>query len=413
VRSAYGIPGAIAGGALVSRALLAQAPARFSPDLAQAAPVATAWGGYGAILWGVLALALCAAGASYAWALRERPYGPREIALVCALSCAAGFFWLPLFSSDVYAYAAYGELARMGLDPYSHARPAMPNAVIAAADWQWSGLAPVCVYGPAFVALAAVIDALLAHASVLIHVQAFRLAACGALIALVPVAARWRGPRAAAVIALHPLAIWSAIEGHNDVLMLALALAGVTLARTRPAAGLALATLATLVKLPAVSAAAPAARRAPRAAVAAALAIGLGYLPLLIAVRTDLAPHGRYAPQASVQALGPIVAAALAIAVVARIRAFAGSDRWCIAALALWIAIPNPYPWYALWLLPLIVLAEDGRVRAALWIVSAAAALHYLPDAAGSVATPAEWLLALAAFAGYVPLFARAIMTRS
>ena len=68
-------------------------------------------------------------------------------------------------------------------------------------------------------------------------------------------------------------------------------------------------------------------------------------------------------PLASVQALG-LPVAALAVLVLWRTRSMTTPiDRWCMVALAAWIAIPNPYPWYALWLLPLAAFAHDRRVR--------------------------------------------------
>jgi hypothetical protein len=412
VKSVYRIPLAVAAGAAASRLVLAHAPPRIATDLAQALPVATAWGTYGALLWTILAATLAFCGIAYADALRS-PVPLRDTWYACALSCLAGFAWLPLFSSDVYAYAAYGELARLGFDPYTHARPGAHDAVIAAADWQWSGLAPICVYGPAFVALVWLVAVLLSHAPVIAHLEVLRALACASLLAVPPIGARGRDARRATLLALHPVVLWSAVEGHNDVLMLAAALGGVAIARTRPALGTAAAMLAATIKLPAIAAGGALARRAPLVFALGAVAVIASYLPLIAGVLADLAPRGHYDPVASVQSLGWPAALALALALAARLRAFDGADRWCALALLAWLAIPNPYPWYATWLVPLLLWARDPRVRLSMWIVGAAAMLHTLADATGTLPQWAAWLLGLAATVGYVPLFTRGIMTRS
>jgi hypothetical protein len=79
-------------------------------------------------------------------------------------------------------------------------------------------------------------------------------------------------------------------------------------------------------------------------------------------------------------------------------------DRWCMLALAAWITIPNPYPWYALWMLPLAAFARDRRVIVTTLTVTSAALLRYLPDAA-AVPTGAESLaLGALALSAYAPL---------
>ncbi len=424
-------PLALATGACAARALLAHAPARFAIDRAQALAVATNWGGYGTAQWLLLAAALACAAIPSAVVLRGRGAPPLAMTLgYAAASMLAGFAWLPLFSSDVYAYAAYGEMARLGLDPYLHASASTHAAAIDAARWQWSGSLPICVYGSAFVALARAVMTLCAHAPLVAALDTLRALSCAAALVSAALLYAVRGGdtrskrRTAFVFAANPVVLWSAIEGHNDTLMLAIVLAGAWLARRRLAAGIALVALGALVKLPALAAAsAMSAQRilARRDALQAAggwivgtLAVVAGSLALLHGVRSDLAPHGHYAPQGSVQALSPILAGLLALAVLLRLRAFEhGFDRWTIAALALWLAIPNPYPWYGLWIVPLGALARDGRIRAAACTIAAVALLRYLPDAAGTPDPLASAGLAALALAAYAPLFSRAIISRS
>jgi hypothetical protein len=417
-----------AAGALAARATLSTAGA-FPVDLAQPIPVATNWGGTGLLAWIVLALTLILAGGVYLQVLRA-PKAPTLAATLAsaALAMAAGFVWLPLFSSDVYAYAAYGEMARLGLDPYVH-HALLRDPIVADARWQWSGTLPICVYGAAFVAIARAAVSVAHGLGVTAILETLRLVAVLSLLAAAPLAAAIpddaeRGRRAAFFIVCNPLVLWAAIEGHNDTLMLAAVLGGITLMRRFPAAGAATVALGATIKFPALVAAFGAVahriaeRRNAFSALAGALAgaaiVAASSGPLLHGVRTTLAPHAVYHPMASVQALGPVVSILAGIAVLWRVRTFGSTiDRWCTVALALWIAIPNPYPWYALWIVPLAAFARDARVTGATLLVAAAALLRYLPDAVGLPGTATGISLGLLALAAYVPLFLGKGLTRS
>ncbi|HVA28378.1 MAG TPA: hypothetical protein VNF68_09370, partial [Candidatus Baltobacteraceae bacterium] len=125
-------------------------------------------------------------------------------------------------------------------------------------------------------------------------------------------------------------------------------------------------------------------------------------------IRGDLAPHGRYLPLASVQALGIPVAIAVAMLVLVRIPTLRATiDRWCVLAFALWIAIPNPYPWYALWLLAPAAFAVDSRVQTTALALAAASLLRYLPDAVALPGGVASLVLGLGALAAFAPLALR------
>src|SRR6516164_901313 len=113
---------AIFAGALASRLLLHAAPSSIAVDLAQPLAVATNWHAFGFVTWLLLACTLGVAGIAYADVMRERPKRAQTLPFVLAASAialVAGFYFIPLFSSDVYAYAAYGEMARTGLNPYT------------------------------------------------------------------------------------------------------------------------------------------------------------------------------------------------------------------------------------------------------------------------------------------------------
>ncbi len=371
---------------------------------AQAQPlgVVTEWGAHGAVLLLALYACIAAAGLLYWYLLRGR--ATPSLPLVTAL-CAAGLIlaWFApvLFSSDVYAYAAYGELARLGLDPYVRVAPNASDALVADAIWQWSGSLPICVYGPAFVAIAKTIVAALAPLGTLAQLQGMRVLASGALLACVPAAyAAFGGDRAArlraaATLGVNPVAVWCAAEGHNDALALFVVLAGFALARRLPAAGAALVALSATIKLPGVAAAVglAAADRRTRLGAGAGLAIAaLVSLPLLAGVATQVAPHGHYAPQASLQALlaplGEIPALLLAGAAAATLAARAlialragRAEGWVLLGLAAWLLVPNPYPWYGIWLVALAAMAPRTRAAGVALALSFTSLLRYAPDA--------------------------------
>jgi hypothetical protein len=365
--------------------------------------VVTNWGVPGALLLGLFYLAVAAAGIIY-WRLLAGPMRLTLVSLISIVAVALAIAWcVPvLFSSDVYAYAAYGEMARLGLNPYVRVAAPMDDALIRDAIVQWGTAFPICVYGPAFVLLAKALVATLAPLGTLAQLQGVRAVASVALVACVPLAyAAFEGDRAsrlraAATIGLNPVVLWSAAEGHNDALALAFVLGGFALARRHYAtAGAALAALSGLIKLPGAMAAVAlgVVDRRARLGAAAGLAIAVFLsTPLFVGVATQLAPHGQYQPQASLQAviapLGPfpslLVAAALALALTVRairlIRA-ARAEGWVYLGLAAWVLIPNPYPWYALWLVALAASAPRTREASVALLLSFTSMLRYVPDA--------------------------------
>jgi len=397
---------------------------------AQPLVVVTEWGARGAEFLGLLLLALGVAALLYRYVLaRSRPPPLAATVAVAGAGLFAAFFSPVLFSSDVYAYAAYGELARLGADPYVRAAPSFANdALISAAAWQWSGTLPICVYGPAFVALAKAFVVLLAPLGMLAQLNGLRAASSAAFLLCGPLAfAAYTGSRAArlrsvATILLNPAAIWCAAEGHNDAIALCVVLVGFALVRRRlDAAGAAVAALAALVKLPGAAAAAGLAlvdRRARVGAVAGLAIAAVFSVPLFAGVATQLAPHGHYAPQASLQAivapLGPAVAlptaaiagAALVAAGIRRLRR-EQPDGWVWLGLGAWVLIPNPYPWYGLWLLALAAMAPLSRAGRVAVLLSLTSLLRYAPDAIATPPAGAQVALGLLAILPLIALFSR------
>jgi hypothetical protein len=348
----------------------------------------------------------------------------RTLMLYSALACGAALLFPVVFSSDVYAYAGYGLMALHGLNPYAHAVVTLRGPLMDAVLWQWGNPPPVCVYGPAFVWFAQAIVAIFAGLGPGAPPWALRVGACGALVLCAPLAfaafpERTRAA-AAAGIALNPIVIWAAAEGHNDVFVVATVLAGFALvARGRPLTGAVVVALSALVKAPGLLAAVAAplmfAASKSRSRVLAGSLVGFAAaaliaLPALLQLSRN-AGHGSYFPQFSLQyaldtAFGASAAIALTVALAAALAIGGYALLWkenrsgvALLALALWIAIPNPYPWYALWVLPAAMLAWDTPAAWAIVALTLSSVLRYLPDATTDLSTPLSAAIALLPFA--------------
>ncbi len=381
--------------------------------------VVTDWGAAGLAPLGALLAAVAVAAVFYCRMLRRTHCVPLHVVLaLTAGGLAIGWCAPVLFSSDVYAYAAYGEMARIGLNPYVQAPVNSTDLVVRAAQLQWVSAFPICVYGPAFLGLARVVVMIFAPLGLLAQLDAFRVLACVALLLCVVLAyGAFEGDRAArlrcaATIGLNPVAIWCAVEGHNDAIALSAVFAGLVLVRRRLfAIGAAVVAFSALVKPPGIGAALALAFAQPRARVGAigGLAIVLAFsFPLLAAVATRLAPHGTYGPQASLQAIffpaSPFAAWGVALVVSTRL-AVRGvelfrrrvAEGWIWLGLAAWVLIPNPYPWYALWLIALAALAPNTRAATVAILLSFTSMLRYVPDAIGQPSPAAAIALGIAA----------------
>lgn len=449
-RATLVIPAAFLAAALAFRALLAHAPAQLATDLRQPLIVATNWHGFGTLFWCVAACAVGVAAIAYtrlllAYFRAEPAPGVVTLALLSALSVACALMLPVIFSSDVYAYAAYGWMDVHGISPYAHAAIATRDPLVTAAVWQWSNPLPVCVYGPLFVWIAKLCVLAGAAGGPALPLWYLRGLSCIALVACVPLAyvafsGRPRHQRllAAAGIALNPVMIWIAAEGHNDTLVLATVLAGFILARRAGGfAGAFLIAAAALIKASSLAAAAVFALYALRdgarfVRIAAGTVCGLLVTiaiarPFEAGIRTVLVPHGHYQPQFSVQsgvsqllqgALGAPLAlhAGIALTLVAAcgvaiygVRRVLQHDLEGAAflALALWMAMPNPYPWYALWILPVAFLTIR---KPSAWAIAAASLtifLRYLPDVSSSANADVNLLVTMGEFGLPAALLAR------
>jgi hypothetical protein len=418
------IPAAPLAAALVAHAPLANAPSRIAEDLAQPLPVATAWGPFGArifLIWfgGVLAsalalAALCLRAARRDGDLAEGRTGLAAVVACAALAIAAALAWPCVLSSDVYAYAAYGDDMLRGIDSYARVAPRVHDAFLDAARWQWTKTSfPANVYGPVFTALAALAVAVTGGHAVAPTLWTLRALACVAFLCAIVLfdallASHERRRIRLAIFALNPVAVWSVAEGHNDAFVLLAALAGaLALRRGRAVAAGVLFGATPLIKAIGLAAGPPLwalldAKDRGRFGVpfvVTALAVAAWLLPMQLAALHGLARDGRYAPQFSLQGLiGPIPALSLAgVLAIAGVRdLLARQTRGGVRlALALWLALPNAYPWYALWILPVAAAGAQTWETAALLGVTISVGLRYLPDAYGDLSTVPGALVAL------------------
>jgi alpha-1,6-mannosyltransferase len=190
--------------------------------------------------------------------LSQRPGVPvRKLMAVVALWVLPLLIVAPLFSRDVYSYAAQGEMMSHHINPY-HYGPGVLGAApaVSLVDPLWVNTpAP---YGPLFMQADGMLTSLSLHHE-LPDVILLRLLAMGgvALMALgVSSLARSyrRDPAYVLTLAiLNPITVLHLVGGaHNDAIMLGLLVCGIAAARRgRPLAGIVLCALAAAIKVPA------------------------------------------------------------------------------------------------------------------------------------------------------------------
>jgi alpha-1,6-mannosyltransferase len=168
---------------------------------------------------------------------------------------------VPLFSRDLYSYAAQAQITHTGLDPYTHGPAALPGPFLDEISGIWVDTpAP---YGPLWLSLGRLV-AMVTRDHVVITVLCMRLLAVGGVLLTAHYLPRLAvacgaDPRGALWLGLlNPLVLVHLVAGgHNDALMLGLVVAGVTIAIEATdhwsiAGGVALASCAVMVKAPAV-----------------------------------------------------------------------------------------------------------------------------------------------------------------
>lgn len=323
-------------------------------------------------------------------------FGAYLIALVAArglsarglrMALAAAVLWRvalvvapPLLSDDVNRSVWEGRIQLHGGNPYAWSDRPEAERWTSLRDDVWSGMNHkdyTAVYPPVWQlvarGIAAVSDSVVAF-------KAF-LAACE-LLALWPLATilRRRGlPRERLlVLAWSPLALVEiAGGGHNEALgLLLLALSWAAIESGRPLASVLAAALGAQVKLvPALMALSWARRYRWWHGLLAVAATALPFLPYLDATGEGLTRSLRslsrfwrfnetlFAPLAA--GLGHETAVRVGIAIVCALALVLAWKRADAAASGLAVAIavlllaPNVLPWYALWLLPFLVVRDE------------------------------------------------------
>jgi alpha-1,6-mannosyltransferase len=190
--------------------------------------------------------------------LRRRPGAPiPALGAMLAAWIVPLLVVAPLFSRDVFSYAAQGEMMSHHINPYNYGPGTIGSGpFVTGVDGLW--LNTPAPYGPFFLMLAGSAASLSGHDALVTDVLLRLMSVAGvALIAYcIPKLARayGRDPGAAFTLALlNPLTLLALIGGaHNDAIMVGLLLAGITAAKYRhPVVGIVLCTLATAIKVPA------------------------------------------------------------------------------------------------------------------------------------------------------------------
>jgi alpha-1,6-mannosyltransferase len=305
----------------------------------------------------------------------------------------------PLVSTDIFSYGAYGRMGtHYGANPYLHGPAAIaldPLYPFIGAKW----VTTPSVYGPVFTGLSYVLAPLSIAASVLAYKA---IAAVAGLVTIAAVwnAARWRGVdpvKAVALVGLNPLTVFYGVGGgHNDLLMLAVMVAGLCAIlqhRDRPGGGLL--SLATGIKLTGglllpFAIAGGAIRRAGRrdivigAAVAGAVVLALSFAlfgtgPLHLPATIEHSQSegdwhsipGFISSRLGLGTIGHITGLVLTGAFVVFTgwlvrRVWRGQIDWIDGAgwatIAMLLTASSLLPWYAAWLMPLAALASDRRL---------------------------------------------------
>jgi alpha-1,6-mannosyltransferase len=191
-------------------------------------------------------------------ALARRPGFPvKRVVLVLVIWCVPLLLAPPLFSRDVYTYAAQGEMMSHHINPYAYGPEVLGSTPFnTMADSTWSGTESP--YGPTFLAIDGVLDQASGHVFLadMLLLRLLEVGGIALIVAATPTLARAlkRDPAHAILLgAGSPLVLLSLLAGsHNDALMLGLLMAGLAVAtRFGTVPGVVLCALAAGVKSPA------------------------------------------------------------------------------------------------------------------------------------------------------------------
>ncbi|MFZ0666327.1 MAG: polyprenol phosphomannose-dependent alpha 1,6 mannosyltransferase MptB [Acidimicrobiales bacterium] len=333
----------------------------------------------------------------------------------------------PIFSHDIYSYAAQGEMMSRHINPYQYGPYTLGQTPLTwLVDPLWYNTPSP--YGPLFEEIAGVFTNV-AHHNILAELVLLRLLAFGGVVlfaACLPALARSYGRNAAMAFAfavLNPVTILHLIGGgHNDALMVGLLVAGLLLARRRhPVLGIVLCALAASVKAPAavaivyigwdwVGQKVPFRERirpvatavllgsavmgalsvvtglgwgwvsdlaspdSVRSWMAPATAIGLGLYQIVHFVGIGLSESSAIT---AVQLIGLLAAAVISLRLLLRSDRLGPNGAGPLRALGLtmlWIVVLGPVvqPWYFSWAIVLLAPVVTGWLRRVLIVLSTA-----------------------------------------
>ncbi len=191
-------------------------------------------------------------------ALAVRPGVPvKYLAMMFALWVVPMLIVPPLFSQDVYSYAAQGEMVSHHISPYVYGPFVLGGSpYVSGVNALWGNTpAP---YGPFFLIIDGALASLSMH-NVLVTVVLLRMLSLVGVILIawsIPQLARLYGRDPSAIFSLavlNPLVLLSLVaSAHNDALMLGVMLCGLAFAkRGRPVVGVLICAVAAAIKAPA------------------------------------------------------------------------------------------------------------------------------------------------------------------
>ena len=317
----------------------------------------------------------------------------------------------PILSADLFSYVAYARMGALhGISPYVHGPIAIRHdAVYPFTHWVFTR----SVYGPVFT-LASYVLAPLGLTATLWGLKALEGLAAGVMVAATWSIARRLGRDplpAAMIVGLNPVILLYGVGGgHNDVLMLSLAMVGVLWVVSGRAASGAAALVAsvavkasTAIVAPFMLLGTPDRGRLVRGGVlATAIVAVVGFAAFgthVVGFLVQLEKHQSLSSTSSwpetlsgffghIPAADAIGRAAFALGVVGLLWAtWRGSIDWIPATgwALLLLAVTSPWllAWYTFWPLPFAAVGNDRRLLGATLFTELLFLSHRLPGIAG------------------------------
>jgi alpha-1,6-mannosyltransferase len=357
----------------------------------------------------------------------------------------------PMFSDDIYSYAAQGEMVSHHINPYLYG-PGVLGATPFSALAQGFWVSTPSPYGPLFDGIDGDIVRLTGHRALPSIVILRLLSVLGVILmaVLVPSLARSYGKDPSVAFSLgvlNPLVLLFFISsGHNDALMIGLLLAGLSLSRRGHfTAAIIVCTLAGAVKVPGLIGVVAIAwtfdgsdslwRRCRSVAKACVISVvtlellsvlfglGWGWLRTLGAsdsVTTWITPvdlAAKVVPHIHVPTVpfldaahvaGPACAIAVGVWALRRLPVIGLPRAMGIALMAVVLLGPTVQPWYLLWSIPILAITAGPRTATAIKVLSVAVCLlgavglGQLTGELGSLGLSYEGLLVLVLAASIV-----------